>query len=227
MMGRRPTQLLSVAGLSFAVAACGGPAAGPTAGPATVPTGGAGGTAGAVVAPTATLAELTTEVIDFEAASIPPDANQPLQPAACRASVRVPRAGAYACDTEAGAQLDPCFVIEGSRLGCQPNPVFQSWTALVEATGPLPDTTDRVQETVAIVVDLGLSFPSCTAGTASPKTLDGRAVSFSCQAPGAWLLGPLDRATPRWVAQYATTDSQGATLTSGPTPVAVVRAWVY
>ena len=59
------------------------------------------------------------------------------------------------------------------------------------------------------------------------KTLNGRPVTWSCAAPGAWLLDELNMTQPAWVAQYVTTDSQGTKVTYGPVSVDVTKAWVY
>ncbi len=168
-----------------------------------------------------------TQVISFDPASLPANPSQAPVPGTCEASERVPRAGAYRCTTEGGGVFDPCFSVGAGILGCGPNPVMGSWAAVVQSTGALPETVDRASQPVAFYLDLGSSYPPCSAGTTAPKELNGQVVTFTCQAPGAWILGPLDTSTARWSAQYVTTDTQGETVTSGPTAADVAQAWTY
>ena len=178
------------------------------------------------VAPPAT-AMGGTEVILLDPASLPADPSQAPVPSTCAASERVPRAGVYRCTTDGGGVFDPCFSVGAGILGCEPNPVMGSWTSVVQSTGPLPESVDRTNEPVAFYLELGTSYPPCSAGTTAPKELDSQVVTFTCQAPGAWILGPLDTSTARWTAQYVTTDTQGETVTSGPTATDITRAWTY
>jgi hypothetical protein len=168
-----------------------------------------------------------TQVILFDPLAIAPLPDQKPQPGACLASARVPRAGAYRCTAESGATFDPCFSFSPDLLGCEPKPAQTSWSAVIAIADPLPDTVSQVSTPMAIYLDLGPSHPPCDVGTTTSKTLNGQPVTYTCAAPGAWVLGPLDTATDSWTADYVTTDSQGETVTSGPTTVDVVRAWMY
>jgi hypothetical protein len=202
------------------LAACASPTAVPTA-PAAAPT---------PVAATAALpggGALATELFPFDPASIPVDPNQQPVAGTCAASALVPRQGAYACVTASGGSFDPCFAVGEGVLGCQPNPVAGTWSALVQVSGALPATTNQAASPVKFYLDLGTGYPPCRLGTSSPMQLNGLEVTYSCQAPGAWIVGPLDTANATWIAQYVTTDAAGTTITYGPTGVNVVRSWSY
>jgi hypothetical protein len=212
--------LLPVLATGILLAACASSAAVPTTAPVE-PT-----PVVETVAP-GTTALAGTQVIRFDPSSIPADPNQTPVNGTCAASERVPRTGAYRCITETGGTFDPCFTIGPGVLGCQPNPMTQSWAAVLQASGALPETKDTSADPVAFYLDLGSSYPPCTVGTTAPKELNGQPVTYTCQAPGAWILGPLDTSTAAWMAQYVTTDSQGQTVTSGPTITGVAQAWTY
>ena len=82
-------------------------------------------------------------------------------------------------------------------------------------------------EPVAFFLELASGYPPCAKRADLKKELAGQPMTYSCEAPGAWLLGNVDMAQPEWVVQYVTTDTQSAQVTFGPKAVKVVRAWVY
>ena len=82
-------------------------------------------------------------------------------------------------------------------------------------------------EPVAFFLELASGHPPCAKRADLEKGLAGQPVTYSCQSPGAWLLGNVEMAQSAWVVQYVTTDTQGAQVTFGPKTVKVVRAWVY
>jgi hypothetical protein len=168
-----------------------------------------------------------TEAILFDPASVAVDPARPAVPGTCTASLYVPRAGAYGCMTETGASWDPCFVLAEGQLGCGADPISNSWSLLVAPSQPLPATADELADPVAFYVELAPGHPPCRMGRASPLELGGEPVTYICEAPGAVLVGLLVTVTDPWQAQYVTTDTQGDTVTSGPSPVDVVRAWMY
>ena len=75
-------------------------------------------------------------------------------------------------------------------------------------------------------VELGAAKPPC-AKRGQPVPVGGAAATYACQAPGAWLVGPLATARPVWLAQYLTSNTQNTVVTYGPEPTRVTRAWVY
>jgi hypothetical protein len=172
------------------------------------------------------LAELPTQVVPFDPAALPPAPTQAARGAACGPSAAVPRAGAYACQVEgASDSLDPCFALSGTALACAVNPATGAYTP-VTATTPLPATTDALASPVPFSVELGGAKPPC-AKRGQPVPIGGYAATYACQAPGAWLVGPLQTARAVWIAQYITSDTQNTVVTYGPEPTRVTRAWVY
>ena len=69
--------------------------------------------------------------------------------------------------------------------------------------------------------------PPCVKRADLEMELAGQPVTYSCEAPGAWLVGDLDTSQSTWTAQRVITDPSGITVTDGPTTVEVRRAWVY
>lgn len=179
-------------------------------------------------APPATAATgASTEVILFAPDSIAPAPDQQPVPGTCAPSSLLPRPGAFRCTTAAGAIFDPCFALSaGALLGCDPNPVAGTYAALVTPNEPLPATTGE-SDPLPFYVNLGPSKPLCAIGPDTPKELLGQPVTFACQAPGAWIVGPLQMQQPTWLADYTVTDSAGTEVTYGPEASAVVQAWVY
>jgi hypothetical protein len=175
-----------------------------------------------------TATALSTQQIQFDPMSITPSTDQPVQAGECGASLRVLRSGAYSCTTATGALFDPCFVLApGGNLGCQPNPVASRYSALVSATNtPLPDTVG-VPQPVPFYLTLGPGKPSCSVGLNAPMQLDGREVTWRCEAPGAWIVGDLRTDQPGWLADYVVTDSSGIEITYGPEETLVEEAWTY
>jgi hypothetical protein len=166
-----------------------------------------------------------TQVIVLDPRSFKIDPSPTPLKATCEASTAVPRTGAYKCTPAGGSNLDPCFVVEGNTLVCNLNPVVGSHS-LVTATNSLPKGGTVQDKPVAFFLELESRYPTCIK-RGDFKELSGQPVPYSCQAPGAWLVGNLDTTHPTWVVQYVTTDSQGAQVTFGPQPVNVVRAWTY
>jgi hypothetical protein len=143
-----------------------------------------------------------------------------------RAVRRRPPGGVFSCQP-AGAsdRLDPCFALAGDTLACTVNPATGSYS-LVTAPGPLPTTTDAQTGPVPFALELGAGKPPC-AKRGQPVPVGGYVAEYGCQAPGSWLVGPLETARPVWIAQYVTSDTQNTAVTFGPEPTRVVCAWVY
>ena len=168
-----------------------------------------------------------TEVIQFSPDSITPGSQQQPVPGACEPSLHLPRPGAYRCVTAAGATFDPCFALaQDDVVGCDPNPVAGAYAALVTPDDALPVVTGE-PDPLPFYLNLGPNKPFCAIGPDSPMELEGQPVTFACQAPGAWIVGPLKISQPTWWADYVTTNTQGSEVTYGPEESAVVQAWVY
>jgi hypothetical protein len=165
-------------------------------------------------------------VIAFDPTSIAIDENRPVFEATCEASITVPRPSAFRCTFESGGVGDPCFVIKDETLICGPNPVHGSYQALVTATEPLPEGNGVGSEPFIFYVDLGADMAPC-GRRPEPFRVGEQVVTYGCQAPGAWIVGELDRSRETWVAQHITTDTQLTQITSGPEPKDVARAWVH
>ena len=145
--------------------------------------------------------------------------------AACGPSAAVPRAGACTCQVEGTSDwLDSYFALSDTALACAVNPATGARTP-VTATGALPATTDAQAAPVPFYVELDGAKPPC-AKRGQPVVIGGYAATYACQAPGAWLVGPLATARPVWIAQHATSDTQHTAVTYGPEPTRVARAWV-
>ena len=175
-------------------------------------------------------AEQATRIIDFDPASIPVNEQLEPQPAECGPSVVIPSAGAYRCSTQSGGGPDPCFVVKDDNiLACNPNPAFEFWSgALLQATNTLSADPSQSPDPVIFYLDIGPNNPPCEKRSPEqPLTVAGQPVSFTCQAPGAWVIGPIDDSQPTWTVQYVITTSDGSSVTSGPTTTNVVRAWRY
>jgi hypothetical protein len=167
-----------------------------------------------------------TQVIAFDPTSIPINPDLAIRTATCEASAVVPRPGAFQCTFEGGGQGDPCFVVEGNTLMCGPDPVYGSYVAVVTASEPLPEAGGLAGDPIPFYLDLGSSKPPCEL-RAEPLEVSGQMVTYTCRAPGAFLVGELDTSRTTWVAQYITTDTQASQITYGPEPSGVVRAWVH
>ena len=176
-----------------------------------------------------------TEIIQFDPNAVPLDPNQePRAVASCQPSLVVPRSGVYQCTQADGFNLDPCWLVEGNTMLCNPRwmpPLFEDPPSQILATAPdsLPeiDPATTAAESVAFYLALEEGNPPCVKRADLETELAGQPVTYSCEAPGAWLVGDLDTSQPTWLAQRVITDSSGTTVTDGPTPVAVRRAWVY
>jgi hypothetical protein len=176
------------------------------------------------------LEEQATRVIDFDPATIPVNEQPDPQPAQCGPSVVIPSAGAYRCSTQSGGAPDPCFVVKDDNiLACNPNPAFGFWSgALLQATNQLPPAPSQPSEPVIFYLDIGSNNPPCEKRSPEqPLTVAGQPVSFTCQAPGAWVIGPIDNGQPTWTVQYVITSSDGSSVTYGPTTTPIVWAWRY
>ncbi len=168
-----------------------------------------------------------TEVLPFDPASIAPAGGQQPIAGTCEASQSLSHRGAYRCTTDAGATFDPCFARGDSEpLGCKPNPVAGTYSAFVNVGTPLP-TAEVSGEKAPFFLNLGAQKPTCSIGTTSSLEFDGTPVTYSCAAPGAWILGALRTDQPAWQADYVVTDSNVSTITYGPEATFVVQAWVY
>ena len=70
-----------------------------------------------------------TEIIQFEPATVQLDPNQePQVMTSCQPSQVVPRAGVYQCASDSGSNFDPCWVVAGNTLLCNPRwmpPLFE------------------------------------------------------------------------------------------------------
>jgi hypothetical protein len=172
------------------------------------------------------LAEPATQVVPFDPAALPPAPGQPARSAVCGPSAAVPRPGAFACQPEGATDtLDPCFALSDISLACAVNPATGAYIP-VAAAGPLPATAGAPAGPVPFHVELDGTKPPC-AKRGQPVPIGAYAATYACQAPGAWLVGPLATARPVWIAQYVTSDSQNTVVTYGPEPTRVTRAWVY
>ncbi|NJN80969.1 MAG: hypothetical protein HC802_00885, partial [Caldilineaceae bacterium] len=175
-----------------------------------------------------------TDVILFDptAIQIDPD-REPIPVASCEPSQVVPTAGVYQCSTSEGGHFDPCWVVDDGILLCEPSwnaPSFDEPTYILAAIAePLPvvDPASTGADPVVFYVILEEGNPPCAKRADLEMELDGQPVTYSCAAPGAWLVGDLETSQPTWIAQRVITDSSGTTVTDGPTPVAVVQAWAY
>jgi hypothetical protein len=176
-----------------------------------------------------------TEIIQFDPTTVPLDPNQELRVmTACQPSQVVPRPGVYQCTEADGFSLDPCWVVEGNTLLCSPSwmpPQFEDPPSYTLATAPdtLPEIDPATAETgpVAFFLALEENNPPCRKRADLEMVLAGQPVTYSCEAPGAWLVGELDTSQPTWLAQRVIADPSGVTVTDGPTTVGVQRAWVY
>jgi heat shock protein HslJ len=176
-----------------------------------------------------------TEVVQFDPTSVQLDPNQePVAVASCEPSQVVPRPGAYQCVPEGGGNFDPCWVVAGNTLLCNPRwlpPMFEDPPDYTLATAPatLPDIDPAATEVEPVPFYLALEAgnPPCLKRADLEMNLAGQPVTHSCEAPGAWLVGDLDTSQPTWTAHRVITDPSGATVTDGPTSVEVRRAWVY
>ena len=176
-----------------------------------------------------------TEIIQFTPTTIPLDPNQqPLQMTACQPSQVIPRPGVYQCTSANGSSLDPCWVVEGNALLCSPGwlpPQFEEPPSYSLATAPetLPEIDPASAESgpVAFFLALEGNNPPCRKRVDLAMVLAGQPVTYSCEAPGAWLVGELDTSQPTWLAQRVITDPSGVNVTDGPTAVGVQKAWVY
>ena len=168
-----------------------------------------------------------TEVILFNPESITPGAEQPVLTGECGPSLLVPRDGAYSCIADGGARSDPCFfLVEGLKLGCEPNPVAGRYASLLTARNPLPEIDGGI-DPVPFYLNLGPDKPLCAKGVASPTEVDGKVLTWTCQAPGAWIAGELRTDQPAWLADYVVTNTGVTSITYGPEESFVTQAWVY
>jgi hypothetical protein len=168
-----------------------------------------------------------TEVILFSAKSITPAEGQEPVSGVCDESPVLPRPGAYHCKTEAGADLDPCFfLVEGGNLGCEPNPIALRYAAIVTPSNPLPEIEGE-EDPIPFFLSLGAQKPPCAKRLPPPFELDGTPITYSCAAPGAWIVGPLSTDTSAWEANYVVTDTNQTAVTYGPEASFVEQAYVY
>ena len=168
-----------------------------------------------------------TVVVQFNPESITPGAEQPVLTGECGPSLLVPRNGAYSCIADGGARLDPCFfLVEGLNLGCEPDPVAFRYAAILTARNPLPDIDGGI-DPVPFYLNLGPDKPLCAKGVDSPTEVDGKELTWTCQAPGAWIAGELRTGQPAWLADYVVTNTGVTSITDGPEATFVTHTWVY
>lgn len=137
----------------------------------------------------------------------------------CRAMTEL---AAYACETEGGGTLAPCFPLGDGRVGCSPSPIPEpALRTVLTPTGALPPLPAPTG--LAFLVQLDDQLP-CTIRT-EPVEIAGQTLRYGCDAPGAWLTGPPDDAQPVWTAQQVITDPSGVDITSGPTTRGLLAAW--
>ena len=167
----------------------------------------------------------TTEIIVFDPNAFETDSNRAPVQGLCQTSTYVP--GAYQCSTENGATLDPCFARSDNTLVCNPNPVFGSYSQVVTPTESLPESS-QTGEPVSFYLELAGNNPPCQIRTTgNGYEIAGKPVTYNCDAPAAWILGPLDTSQPAWVAEYVITNPSTGEVTYGPTPLSVSRAWFH
>jgi hypothetical protein len=181
-------------------------------------------TPAAPIAPT-TAAPAATQSVTFDPTTFVVLGGQPARAAACAGSKALPNRGAYACADQTGAVLDPCFLQSGNQLVCQPNPLTSN-AIVVSASNTLP-AVPKTGSPAPFYLQLTEAYPYCRVRGDLTLQFNGQPVTFSCEAPAAWLLGPIDASKPAWTAQYITTDTQGSKVTYGPVVVPVGIAWVY
>ena len=181
--------------------------------------------AGAAETTPAETPDAATEIVVFDPASIETDPNRAPVQGVCQPSTYVP--GAYLCTTETGASLDPCFVRADGSLVCNPNPVFGNYTQIVTPSEPLPESS-KIGQPVPFYLELAGNNPPCQIRTAGDGyEINGQPVTYGCDAPAAWIIGPLDTSQPAWIGEYVITSPSSGEVTFGPMPTAIARAWVY
>jgi heat shock protein HslJ len=169
--------------------------------------------------------DAATEIVVFDPTTIETDPNRAPAQGVCQASPYVP--GAYQCSTETGASLDPCFVLFDGSLICNPNPVFGNYSQVVTPTEPLPESS-KTGQPVPFSLELAGTNPPCHIRTIGDElVIAGKPVTYGCDAPAAWIIGPLDTSQPTWIGEYVITSPSSGEVTYGPMPVAIARAWVY
>jgi hypothetical protein len=134
--------------------------------------------------------------------------------------------GAYRCLTEGtGETVDPCLLLAGGDLLCEPNPVTGDYTLLLRPTGPLAPSAAQA-DADPFLVELEGNMTTCARRTGS-EILDvaGVEARYDCDVPGTYLLG-LEKANAVWVAGMCVFDASTSSCgESGITLVNVLRAW--
>lgn len=172
--------------------------------------------------------EGATEVVRFDPASIPLGDDEAV-PGACAESAVVP--GAYRCDLAAGDPAEPCFALGGTRLICGPDPVADTYRALVSPTNTLPSvlppSPDRA---VVFFVELDTGMTCIIRTAPEPVIIGGLAASYDCDQPYTYLLGDQNmvfgKDAPLWQAGVFTLDPATGASPSGKVPKGIVRVWI-
>lgn len=170
--------------------------------------------------------EDATEVLKFDPASIATGGDA--VPGTCRELAGVP--GAYQCDLE-NDLAGPCFALGGTRLICGPNPVANTYDALVSPTGDLPvvspPSPDRA---VPFFVELANGMTCVYRVAPEPVIIGGIVAQYECDEPYAYLLGEgspsFSQDAPLWEAGLYTLDPATGTSPSGKVPVDILRVWI-
>lgn len=166
-----------------------------------------------------------TEVIRFDPAALPQGNGDPV-PGGCVESAIVP--GSYRCELAAGGAAEPCFALSGARLICDPDPLAESYAALVTLQSALPSvpppSPDRA---VPFFVELEGGLTSAIRTAPEPVVLDGLFATYDCDTPYTYLVGdePFDRNAPTWAAIPFTLDPAAGSAAAGAT-AGVLRAWI-
>ncbi|RIK23855.1 MAG: hypothetical protein DCC51_02075 [Anaerolineae bacterium] len=138
--------------------------------------------------------------------------------------------GTYRCDL-ASEVVGPCFALGATRLLCGPDPVHNTYAALVTPTGELPVVTlPSPDRTIPFFVALDNGMTCHYRAAPEPVIIGGVLAQYECDEPYTFLLGegnlPFSRDTPLWEAGLYTLDPATGTSPSGKVPVNVLQVWV-
>lgn len=166
-----------------------------------------------------------TEVLKFDPASIPTSGD----PAggACREWADVP--GTYLCDLADGV-AGPCFALGGARLICAPDPVANTYRALISPSGALPSVVPPSPDrAVPFFVQLTNDVTCVIRAAPEPVIIGGIEARYECNQPYTYVLGegdsPFSQDAPLWEAGVYTLDPATG-QSSGKVPVGVRRVWI-
>jgi hypothetical protein len=162
--------------------------------------------------------QLTT-ISRFDPATIPVAGEA--VPGTCAASSAV--VGAYRCTAE-NALFDPCFALADGRLICSPNPVSQTYAALIDPGGALPAAAAPDADANPFLIELEGDVRVCALRTAAePVSVGGVVALYDCDAPYTYVVG-FEKAQPYWEAAVFVLDPNTGAW-SGKLPRTVLRAW--